>query len=80
MVGARMVLPGPFLDGENIYALMDTYRVTISTGGRYISQAARCMGLLQAWKCSSSKQRPAAASLNGWGHPHCTSSRCDTAT
>jgi hypothetical protein len=32
MVGARMVLPGPFLDGENIYALMDTYKVTISTG------------------------------------------------
>jgi hypothetical protein len=32
MVGARMVLPGPYLDGENIYALMDTYRVTISTG------------------------------------------------
>lgn len=32
MVGARMVLPGPYLDGENIFALMDTYKVTISTG------------------------------------------------
>lgn len=32
MVGARLVLPGPYLDGENIYALMDTYRVTVSTG------------------------------------------------
>lgn len=26
------MLPGPYLDGENIYALMDTYKVTVSTG------------------------------------------------
>jgi hypothetical protein len=32
MVGARLVLPGPYLDGENIFNLMDTYKVTISTG------------------------------------------------
>ena len=32
MAGARLVLPGPYLDGENIYALMDMYKVTISTG------------------------------------------------
>jgi hypothetical protein len=48
MVGARLVLPGPFLDGENIYALMDTYKVTISTGARVrrgcrVSRLRRCV-------------------------------------
>eukprot|EP00878_Enallax_costatus_P015485 GHUV01016220.1.p1 GENE.GHUV01016220.1~~GHUV01016220.1.p1 ORF type:complete len:332 (+),score=59.55 GHUV01016220.1:178-1173(+) len=32
MVGARLVLPGPYLDGENIYQLMDTFKVDISAG------------------------------------------------
>jgi hypothetical protein len=32
MVGARLVLPGPFLDGENIYALMDTFKVEVTAG------------------------------------------------
>eukprot|EP00882_Tetradesmus_deserticola_P001881 GHRQ01002017.1.p1 GENE.GHRQ01002017.1~~GHRQ01002017.1.p1 ORF type:complete len:566 (+),score=249.76 GHRQ01002017.1:439-2136(+) len=32
MVGARLVLPGPYLDGENIYQLMHTFNVTVSAG------------------------------------------------
>lgn len=32
MVGARLVLPGPYLDGENIYQLMDTFKVDTSAG------------------------------------------------
>ncbi len=32
MVGARLVLPGPYLDGENVYALMDTFKVNMSAG------------------------------------------------
>lgn len=39
MAGARLVLPGPFLDGENIYNLMDTYKVTISTGQSWLHAA-----------------------------------------
>lgn len=32
MVGARLVLPGPYLDGENIFQLMDTFKVDTSAG------------------------------------------------
>jgi fatty-acyl-CoA synthase len=32
MVGARLVLPGPNLDGASIYHLLDTYRVTFTAG------------------------------------------------
>eukprot|EP00883_Tetradesmus_obliquus_P009277 jgi/Sobl393_1/20072/SZX64644.1 len=32
MVGARLVLPGPYLDGENIYQLMHTFKVTVTAG------------------------------------------------
>jgi fatty-acyl-CoA synthase len=32
MVGARLVLPGPHLDGESVYGLMEGQRVTISAG------------------------------------------------
>ncbi|GLI60112.1 hypothetical protein VaNZ11_002160 [Volvox africanus] len=32
MVGARLVLPGPHLDGASIYNLMETYGVTMSAG------------------------------------------------
>ncbi|EFJ47845.1 hypothetical protein VOLCADRAFT_91458 [Volvox carteri f. nagariensis] len=32
MVGARLVLPGPHLDGASIYSLMETYGVTVSAG------------------------------------------------
>ncbi|GIL83977.1 hypothetical protein Vretifemale_12710 [Volvox reticuliferus] len=32
MVGARLVLPGPHLDGASIYSLMETYGVTMSAG------------------------------------------------
>jgi hypothetical protein len=39
MVGTRLVLPGSQLDGENIYALMDTYKVTISTGEALLCRA-----------------------------------------
>lgn len=43
MVGARLVLPGPYLDGENIYALMDTYKVTVSTGRGLAAQGTRSL-------------------------------------
>ena len=32
MVGARLVLPGPRLDGASLYELMETERVTVSAG------------------------------------------------
>ncbi|GFR40470.1 hypothetical protein Agub_g1033 [Astrephomene gubernaculifera] len=32
MVGARLVLPGPHLDGPSIYSLMEAHRVTVSAG------------------------------------------------
>eukprot|EP00879_Flechtneria_rotunda_P024617 GHRR01026115.1.p1 GENE.GHRR01026115.1~~GHRR01026115.1.p1 ORF type:complete len:265 (+),score=70.67 GHRR01026115.1:511-1305(+) len=32
MVGARLVLPGPYLDGENICQLLDRFQVTVSAG------------------------------------------------
>mmetsp|Transcript_16399 Transcript_16399/g.48865 ORF Transcript_16399/g.48865 Transcript_16399/m.48865 type:complete len:344 (+) Transcript_16399:830-1861(+) len=32
MVGARLVLPGPWLDGESIYGLIEDFRVTLSAG------------------------------------------------
>ncbi|KAG1667962.1 hypothetical protein FOA52_008334 [Chlamydomonas sp. UWO 241] len=32
MVGARVVLPGPWLDGENVYNLLEDFRVTLSAG------------------------------------------------
>jgi len=32
MVGATMVLPGPKMDGESIYELLDRYRVTFTAG------------------------------------------------
>ena len=32
MVGARLVLPGPHLDGESVYEMMEAHRVTISAG------------------------------------------------
>jgi hypothetical protein len=39
MVGARLVLPGPYLDGENIYQLMLTYKVTVTAGARHCRHA-----------------------------------------
>jgi fatty-acyl-CoA synthase len=33
MVGARLVLPGPHLDGENVYHLLEAHACTISAGG-----------------------------------------------
>ncbi|GBF88992.1 long-chain fatty acid-ligase [Raphidocelis subcapitata] len=32
MVGARLVLPGPHLDGENVYHMIEAHGVTISAG------------------------------------------------
>jgi fatty-acyl-CoA synthase len=32
MIGARLVLPGPRLDGASLYELMESERVTISAG------------------------------------------------
>jgi len=32
MVGARLVMPGPWLDGESIYNLCQQFRVTVSAG------------------------------------------------
>lgn len=32
MVGARLVLPGPHLDGESIYHLIEAHGVTVSAG------------------------------------------------
>lgn len=32
MVGARLVLPGPHLDGESVYHLMEQHGATVSAG------------------------------------------------
>jgi fatty-acyl-CoA synthase len=32
MVGCRLVLPGPHLDGENVYHMIEAHGVTISAG------------------------------------------------
>ena len=32
MVGARLVLPGPHLDGASVHHLLDTHRVTVTAG------------------------------------------------
>jgi fatty-acyl-CoA synthase len=32
MVGAKLVLPGPHLDGASVFHLIETHRVTITAG------------------------------------------------
>ncbi len=55
MVGARIVLPGPGLDGASLVGLIDTYKVTVALGVPTI-----WLGLLGAAKAASS----ALTSLN----------------
>jgi len=50
MVGARMVLPGPGLDGPSLVGLIDTYRVNIALGVPTI-----WLGLLGAAEASGSQ-------------------------
>jgi hypothetical protein len=40
MVGARLVLPGPYLDGENIYQLMHTFKVTVTAGEQLLTSTS----------------------------------------
>ncbi|MFW8593779.1 long-chain-fatty-acid--CoA ligase [Cribrihabitans neustonicus] len=49
-VGAKLVLPGPFLDGESLVRLIDSERVTLALGVPTI-----WMGLLQALEKTGSK-------------------------
>jgi len=50
MSGARMVMPGPGLDGDNLVTLIDTYKVTLAMGVPTI-----WLGLLAAAKARGSK-------------------------
>jgi hypothetical protein len=36
MVGAKLILPGPWLDGDNVYGMMEDFKVTMSAGGSRI--------------------------------------------